>query len=62
MIANLGLRLDFYDQNVQYYQDTFSPFRDADNPALINEESASKGRDPPGHAATTEIGLFVSNQ
>ncbi len=46
MIANLGLRLDFYDQNVQYYQDTFSPFRDADNPALIDEESAAKAETP----------------
>ena len=40
MITNVGLRLDFYDQNVQYYTDTFSPFRDPSNPALINERDA----------------------
>ncbi len=27
MIANIGLRFDLYDQNVQYYADQFSPFR-----------------------------------
>src|SRR3990172_4944420 len=27
MIANIGLRLDLWDQNVQYYADQFSPFR-----------------------------------
>lgn len=41
MITNVGLRLDFYDQNVQYYTDTFSPFRDPSNPALINERDAA---------------------
>ena len=46
MIANVGLRLDFYDQNVQYYQDTFSPFRDPDNPAIIDEDAAAKAKTP----------------
>ena len=41
MITNVGLRLDFYDQNVQHYTDTFSPFRDPSNPALINERDAA---------------------
>lgn len=41
MITNVGLRLDFYDQNVQYYTDTFSPFRDPSNPALLNERDAA---------------------
>ncbi|MBI5475085.1 MAG: carboxypeptidase-like regulatory domain-containing protein [Ignavibacteriae bacterium] len=27
MIANLGLRLDLWDQNVKYYADQYSPFR-----------------------------------
>ncbi len=27
MIANIGLRYDFYDFNTQYYTDKFSPFR-----------------------------------
>ena len=46
MVTNVGLRFDFYDQNVKYYTDTFSPFRDPDNPALINEESAEKSDTP----------------
>lgn len=46
MIANLGLRLDFYDQNVKYYIDTFSPFRDPDNPALIDEQAAATAKTP----------------
>ena len=46
MITNIGLRLDFYDQNVQYYTDTFSPFRDPSNPALINEGNALKSAAP----------------
>ena len=41
MITNVGLRLDFYNQNVSYFTDTFSPFRDPSNPALINESSAA---------------------
>ena len=31
MVANIGLRYDFYDFNTQYYDDKFSPFR---NPTL----------------------------
>ena len=46
MITNVGLRLDFYDQNVQYYTDTFSPFRDPTNPAVINENTASTSGTP----------------
>jgi len=41
MITNVGLRLDFYNQNVSYFTDTFSPFRDPSNPALINERTAA---------------------
>ena len=41
MITNVGLRLDFYNQNVSYFTDTFSPFRDPSNAALINESSAA---------------------
>ena len=46
MITNVGLRFDFYDQNVQYYTDRFSPFRDPENPALINETSAATEETP----------------
>ena len=46
MITNVGLRFDFYDQNVQYYTDTFSPFRNPENPALISEQDASKDDTP----------------
>ena len=42
MVANVGLRLDFYDQNVQYFEDTFSPFRDPENPHTISETNASR--------------------
>lgn len=46
MIANVGVRFDFYDQNILYYDDTFSPFRDPENPAIINEQSAAKTETP----------------
>lgn len=46
MIANVGVRFDFYDQNILFYDDTFSPFRDPDNPAIINEQSAAKSETP----------------
>ena len=46
MITNVGLRLDFYDQNVHYYTDTFSPFRDPDNPAVIDEALAEQSKAP----------------
>ncbi len=46
MIANVGLRLDFYDQNVQYFADTFSPFRDPENPHTISETSARRSDAP----------------
>ena len=46
MITNVGLRLDFYDQNVLYYADTYSPFRDPDNPGVINERTAEKQDTP----------------
>ena len=46
MVANVGLRLDFYDQNTEYYADTFSPFRDPENPAVISERSAATSDTP----------------
>ncbi len=46
MITNVGVRLDFYDQNVLYYADTFSPFRDPNNPAVVDEEAAAKLKTP----------------
>ena len=46
MITNVGLRLDFYDQNVSYFTDTYSPFRDPANPALINETTAATEETP----------------
>ena len=46
MITNVGLRLDFYNQNVSYFTDTFSPFRDPSNPARINESVAATSETP----------------
>lgn len=48
LIANLGLRMDFYDFNTTYYTDKFSPFRNPDfdfsNPSgpLFDENLAGK--------------------
>lgn len=48
MIANLGLRLDMWDQNVDYYADQFSPFRyyTGDTSYVIDMTRALKAETP----------------
>ena len=44
MIANIGLRLDVYNPNMEYYTDIFSPYRYTDSLGLqkVDERYASK--------------------
>jgi outer membrane receptor protein involved in Fe transport len=48
MIANVGLRLDLWDQNVKYYADLFSPFRYQlnDSVSIIDMTRALKAETP----------------
>ena len=48
MIANIGLRLDLWNQNVDYYTDLFSPFRavTSDTTFVYSRDQAPKRRTP----------------
>ena len=61
MIANLGLRLDMYDQNTDYYVDIFSPLR---NPNYDPSQPATGDNQPydPDLAEREETGLVAHVQ
>ncbi len=48
MIANIGLRFDLWNQNVDYYTDLFSPFRTmvSDSSFVYDRDQAPKRRTP----------------
>ena len=46
MIANVGLRVDAYNQNIEYYVDRFSPFSDPDNPGQTDPDAARTADSP----------------
>lgn len=46
MIANVGLRLDGYNQNIEYYVDQFSPFNDPENPGQTDPRAAATAKAP----------------
>lgn len=46
MIANLGLRLDIWDQNVSYYADQYSPLRLKDGSQVMDMTQALKAETP----------------
>ena len=54
MIANIGLRLDYYNQNVDYYADSYNPFRyinaQGDTIPLVREEDL--GLAPKAHSSS----------
>ncbi len=59
MIANLGLRLDIYDQNVQYYANQFSPFRfnTSDTSYVIDMTRALKAETPTVGRLQPRLGI-----
>jgi outer membrane receptor protein involved in Fe transport len=59
MIANVGLRFDVYNANVQYYTDTFSPYRYIDSlgSAHTNEALAPKAGTPTVTGVQPRIGI-----
>ncbi len=48
MIANVGLRLDVWNQNMDYYKDIFSPYRyyTSDSTFIYNKELSPKSSSP----------------
>lgn len=59
MIANIGLRLDIYDQNVQYYANQFSPFRyqTSDTSYVIDMTRALKEETPTVGRLQPRLGI-----
>jgi outer membrane receptor protein involved in Fe transport len=59
MIANVGLRLDVYNSNVQYYTDIFSPYRYIDSlgNTKFNELLAPKSETPTITGLQPRIGI-----
>jgi outer membrane receptor protein involved in Fe transport len=59
MIANLGLRLDIWNQNVQYYADQYSPFRyyTTDSTYVIDMTRALKDETPTVGRLQPRLGI-----
>ncbi|MBD3383897.1 TonB-dependent receptor [candidate division KSB1 bacterium] len=62
LIANVGLRLDFYNFNTEYFADQFSPLRNPEftaeeNVAYYNRERAAKERAEVSYKLEPRIGI-----
>ncbi|MCX6136406.1 MAG: TonB-dependent receptor [Ignavibacteriales bacterium] len=59
MIANVGLRLDVYNANVQYYTDIFSPYRYIDSlgSTKFSEALAPKSKTPTVTGLQPRVGI-----
>ncbi len=59
MIANVGLRLDVYNANVQYYTDIYSPYRYIDSLGIprTNEALAPKAETPTVVGVQPRVGI-----
>lgn len=59
MIANIGLRFDYYNQNVDYYTDPYSPFRVYinDTTVVYDPELASKEATPAVARFQPRVGI-----
>lgn len=59
MIANIGMRLDYYDQNVQYYTDIYNPYRsyDENGVPVTDPDKAPKADADPVIRLQPRIGI-----
>lgn len=59
MIANIGLRFDYYDQRVDYYTDPFFPYRSFDSTGLpvYNQDIAPTAKTPAILRLQPRIGI-----
>jgi outer membrane receptor protein involved in Fe transport len=60
MIANIGLRFDYYDQNIFYYTDQYNPYRIVDTNGVEVDDKSLADKEPAPTLARLQPRLGIS--